>query len=162
MRLVCCVGSDKCWGKYLDPLQGISWLLLRVTAGLFLTVHGLFKLVTIDGSEMAFQLPWQNVGFIKFVESLGFFAPVFFATMATLTEIFGGLLLALGLFTRLSCAFNIFLMAIITFAVHWDRGFFAREGGWEYPMMWLLVFFLFLCHGGGKYSLDSKLSIFKC
>ena len=156
LSLIRCLASDKCWGHYLDRFQGVSWLLLRVAAGLFLAVHGIFKLVTVDGSELAFQLPWHNVGFIEFVGSLGFPMPAFFAVATILVEIFGGLLLALGLLTRLASVFNVVLMAIITFVVHWDRGFFAREHGWEHPMLWMFVFLLFLTYGGGKHSLDNK------
>lgn len=140
----------------LRPLEGIAYLLLRVAAGLFLVAHGLFKLVGVEGSAYVFLLPWENASFIAFVDELGFPMPTLFATVAMLTEIFGGLLLALGLFTRIACVFTIILMAVITFGVHWENGFWVREHGWEHPMLWLLVFLLFLTGGGGRYSMDAR------
>ena len=142
--------------KSLAPLEESARLLLRVAAGLFLTVHGVNKLIGIEGSGYEFLLPWQNASFIAFIGSLGFSSPVLFATVAILTEIFGGLLLAFGLYTRIVCCFTTVLMTVITFGVHLEKGFWAGEGGVEYPLMWLLVFLLFLSGGAGRYSLDAR------
>ncbi len=123
-----------------------------------LTAHGAGKMVGLEGTAYVFQLPWENAGFVSFVGEggLGFPMPVLFATAAALTEFFGGLLLALGLYTRIACVFNVFLMAVITFGVHLEKGFWAREGGVEYVLLWLLVFLVFLTSGAGRYSMDGR------
>ena len=76
----------------------LSWTLVRAASGLILMPHGAQKLFGwfggggLDGTGQYFE---QNLGL----------APgLLFAGLAGLTEFVGGLLLALGLLTRLSAA----------------------------------------------------------
>lgn len=68
-------------------LAGLSWLALRAVAGITLAVHGWPKI----------QDPLKNVGM---VEGLGFFPGVLWSPLLAGTEFFGGILIAIGLFTR--------------------------------------------------------------
>jgi putative oxidoreductase len=70
----------------------------------------------------------------------------------------GGILLAIGLFTR-PIALILFIEMLVITNFHWPRGFFfsAQGGGYEYPMMWAAVLLYFVIRGGGDWSVDAKL-----
>ena len=128
-------------------LSGLSEAALRVAAGAFLIPHGAQKLfgafgghgLTATGEFFATQLGFSN----------GFLA----ALAAGSIEVFGGLLLALGLLTRpVAAAIAVFLA--VAASVHLGAGFFWTEGGWEYPALWAIVAAHFALRGGGRYSLD--------
>lgn len=131
--------------------DGITYLLLRMVAGGNLIPHGWGKI------DSAMNSPEGMGGFAGFVGSLGFPLPIFFAWTAALAEFAGGILILLGLLTRPIALACIFLMTVITFGVHWERGFDNRDGGFEYPLMWLIVLMVVFVRGSGKYSLDALL-----
>jgi putative oxidoreductase len=121
--------------------------LVRVVAGLFLLPHGSQKLFGWFGGygvEATGQFFQAKLGL-----------PPSLALVAGLIEFFGGLLLALGLLTRVAAALVIGLMAVAILQVHLANGFFWTSLGYEYPLMWALVAFSFVLRGGGKYSLDA-------
>lgn len=72
-------------------------------------------------------------------------------------ELVGGALIAIGLFTRPVAAAIAVEFAVITFIVHWPRGFSAGAGGYEYPLLWGVLFFAIALRGGGWLSLDRKI-----
>lgn len=119
----------------------IGILLLRVGTGLFMAFgHGLGKIPPSDG-------------FIGSVEKLGLPIPVFFAWMAGLSEFFGGLLIALGLFTRPAAFFWICTMGTAAFIRHAQDPFASKEKA----LLYLTVGFCLIFTGGGKYSLSKAL-----
>src|SRR5262245_66248500 len=76
------------------------------------------------------------------------------APAISITQLVGGSLLALGLFTRVA-AVPILLFLIVTNFERWRVGkYFWNQLGLEYTLMWTLVTFYFLVHGGGTISLD--------
>jgi putative oxidoreductase len=121
--------------------------LARLAAGLILMPHGAQKLFGLFGGygvEATGQF---------FATKLGL--PASLALVAGLIEFFGGLLLAVGLFTRPAAALVAGMMAIAVVTVHLPAGFFWTNGGFEYPLMWGLVALSFVLRGGGRYSLDA-------
>ena len=82
--------------------------------------------------------------------------PASLALVAGLIEFFGGLLLALGLFTRPAAALIAGMMAVAVVTVHLPAGFFWTNGGFEYPLFWGLVALSFVLRGGGRYSLRRR------
>ena len=71
-----------------------------------------------------------------------------------LLELVGGLLLALGLFTR-SVAFVLAgNMAVAYFMAHGPRSFFPLLNGGELAIVYCFVFLYFSVAGGGEWSLD--------
>ena len=74
-------------------------------------------------------------------------------------ETVGAVCIMLGLFTRFFAAATAIQFILITFVAHWGAGFgWSRPGGgWEYPLLWGLMFFAIALRGGGPYSLDRKL-----
>jgi len=121
--------------------------LVRVAAGLFLMPHGSQKLFGWFGGY-GIEATGQF-----FASKLGL--PPAMALLAGLIEFFGGLALALGLFTRVAAGLVVGMMAVAVVSVHLPAGFFWTSGGWEYPALWGLVALAYVFQGGGRYSVDA-------
>lgn len=118
-----------------------GWTLVRVVFGLTLALgHGLSK-VTGDMSRFA-----------EGVANLGFPFPLFFAWCASLAEFLGGLLVAVGLFTRPAAAFAGFTMLVALFRHRADP--FGRM---ELALLYLTVMVAVALVGAGPWSLDARL-----
>ena len=129
---------------FYDWAEPMSWLLLRLTAGLMLIPHGWPKLMM--GIEATANMALVKRG-IQPAEPLA----VALITIETL----GGLCVALGLFTRFWAAAAAIEMAVI--AYHHMPKFGWTNPGYEYPMFWGLVMLVIALRGGGPYSLDRKI-----
>lgn len=135
------------------PTTDITQTLLRVAAGAFLIPHGAQKLfgwfggygLEATGQFFAEQLGYGSFGYLA---ALG----------AGMVEFFGGLLLAIGLLTRLAGAAVAGLL-IVASTVHFASGFFWTAGGWEYPILWAIIALSFVSRGGGAYSVDKALGL---
>ena len=76
------------------------------------------------------------------------------APAISITQLVGGPLLALGLFTR-PVAIPIVIFLIVTNFERWRVGkYFWNQLGLEYTLMWTIAAFYFLVQGGGTISLD--------
>lgn len=116
----------------------LGLLLFRLFVGLSMALaHGLGK---VPPSEK----------FLTSVESLGFPLPLVFAWMAGLSELVGGLLIALGLWTRQASVFLGFTMIVAAFGRHAADPFQMKELSLFYMFACLLLLFV----GAGKYSFD--------
>ena len=132
-------------------LDAMSWTLVRIATGLILVPHGAQKLFGWFGGG-------GLTGTAQFFEqNLGLYPGLLFAGLAGATEFVGGILLALGLLTRLSAAAVVAVMAYAAFVVHWGNGFFWTAGGYEFPLLWGLVALALVIRGGGPLSLDRML-----
>jgi putative oxidoreductase len=147
----------------IPPLAGLyahtrdlAWLLVRLTAGGMLLVHGIMKLrvVAEKGLEAAVQAFAAGALARRGIEPS---VPLAYAVFAI--ETIGAVLIVLGLFTRLAAAAAAVQLAVITFLAHWPNGFgfSSPNGGWEYPLFWGLILFAIALRGGGPCSLDRKL-----
>ena len=126
-------------GEYAEPI-------LRIVLGGVLIPHGCQKLFGLFGG-MGFT---ANAALF---DKLGYAPGVFWGTLVGCTELIGGTLLVLGLFTRFAAAAVVIFM--IT-AIHFTsaKGFFWSAGGMEYPILIGICALFFLIRGGGHYSLD--------
>lgn len=126
--------------------QELGWLALRMTFGLaFAVFHGWPK---IFGGKMA--------GFTNTVRDMvGLPYPTFFAWTAALTELIGGTLLAIGLFTRPAAT----LLATTMLLALW-RHRADPLGKMELALLYLVVMIVFVLVGGGRYALDRKVRVF--
>ena len=117
--------------------------LLRVVAGLLLVTHGYGKIIN----------PFGAAGM---VESLGFYPGVIWSPLLAATEFFGGILVAIGLFTR-PASFAAMIVLLVTVYFH---GIVKAEGlgGAEKSILWAAIFLFFAVRGGNRHSVDAKMS----
>ena len=137
-------------------------LVLRM-AGLYLAAaHGWGKVVGLASGQSRFM---------DAIAGMGFPLPVVFAWAAALAELGGGVLIALGLFTRWAAAFAACTMFVAAFVRHraasqllsWLGVVPASEEtvkGWGNPELaavYLLVCVAVALLGPGRFSIDSRL-----
>jgi putative oxidoreductase len=101
-------------------------------------------------------------GFNEFISGttpFGFMRPAWaWLAAAAFSELVGGVLIALGLLTRVG-AFCIACVMITAIAgIHWGNGFFAANRGYEYPLSLLAMALALLIAGGGQASVDRALT----
>lgn len=76
---------------------------------------------------------------------------------AAFAEFVGGILVLLGLFTRVGAFFIAVTMLTAIIGVHWPN-FFANNNGLEYPVALLAMSVALLISGGGHLSIDKALT----
>lgn len=135
-------------GTLCDALSPLAVPTIRLTAGLLLLPHGCQKLFGWFGGQ---GLPATA----QYFAAAGFEPGYFWALAVALTEVVGGLCLALGFLTRPAAAAIASFMAVAVVQVHWPNGFFWTDKGFEYPLMWGIVALAFVILGGGRYSVDA-------
>ena len=112
--------------------------ILRIVVGLLFMEHGLAKV-------LGFPLQPNHTPYALFSLNPGF---------QGLLELLGGLLLALGLFTRTVAFILAGDMAVAYFMAHAPRGFFPLLNGGELAIVYCFVFLYLWVAGGGEWSLD--------
>lgn len=118
--------------------QNILLLIVRVFTGAFMIYHGLEIFDAQKMAEYASWDTWKNLNG-KVMTYLGKGG-----------EFVGGILLTLGLFTRIGSLILIATMAYIPFFIG-NSKIFAED---QHPFLFVLLGFVFFAIGGGKYSLD--------
>ncbi|MFN3351621.1 DoxX family protein [Pseudorhodoplanes sp.] len=129
----------------------LAEMVLRVVVGLSLVPHGLRMSMGFFPNSGG---PVSNVtDFAKLLDNGGYRPGKLWAWVIVITELVGGPLLALGLFTRVAAIPIVILLALSI----WEhrKGFFWNQGGCEYPLLWTAAALYFLAHGGGAYSVDA-------
>ena len=128
--------------------MSLGLLILRVVVGLLIAGHGSQKLFGwFGGSGFA-----KTVGMMK---SQGFKAPTFWALLGGLGEFGGGLFFALGLLTPLAAIAIVAAMLMVVVKFHWSKGLWGAKGGYEYPLVLLVVALVVALIGAGSFSLDA-------
>ena len=130
----------------------LGLLVLRVVVGLLFFGHGAQKLFGWYGGH-------GLSGTGQFFESMGFPNGKRQAFLAGLFEAGGGLLIALGLFTPVGAAMLIAVMTVAVIRVHFAKGPWNTEGGYEYNAVLIAAVFALSGVGPGDWSLDNALSI---
>lgn len=121
-------------------------LILRLVVGATFLVHGLDKLGDLSGAE-------------EFFASLGIPAPGAIAPFVGVTETAGGLLLIAGLATPLAAAALAVDMTVALVTAHVDEGFFAADGGIEFPLLLGSASAALVLTGAGRFSADAALDL---
>lgn len=123
----------------------IALTLLRVGVGLIMAIHGFAKLMDVTGTAESFA-------------HIGIPAPQVLVYFAIAGELLGGLGLMLGLLARLAALGPVCTMLVAILSVHLGHGLLAKNGGFEYPLVLLLVSGFFALNGPGRLSLDALLA----
>jgi len=130
----------------------IGLLLIRSVVGFALAAHGAQKLFGLFGG-------YGIAGTAGFFETLGFRPGRLFALMAGAGEAVGGFAFALGLLTPFASTVMIATMVVAIVGVHREHGFFAQDGGYEYPLTVAATALGVACTGAGRVSLDGALGL---
>jgi putative oxidoreductase len=88
------------------------------------------------------------------IASMGLPLPYAWAWAVASIELFGAIMLGLGLFTRPVAFAATIMLAVISFGIMIKRGMFWTTGGIEVALLLGLVTLAFVIGGGGRYSLD--------
>ncbi len=115
--------------------------LMRIVAAFLFMAHGTEKLFSFPaapgfGNPEALTLFWW----------------------AGVLEVFGGLLVLVGLFTRPVAFLLSGQMAVAYFMVHAPQNFWPIENGGELAALYSFVFLYLAAAGGGRWSVDSLMS----
>ena len=122
---------------FMTRFQPLLLSLLRVMAGLLILQHGTTKYLNIPVG------PMNNA----VLQSMSGAAGVF--------ELFCGLLIVIGLFTRPAAFLLSGMTAVAYFLAHAGRGFFPILNGGELAVLYCFVFLYISAAGGGPFSVDS-------
>ncbi|QIQ22217.1 DoxX family protein [Zophobihabitans entericus] len=123
--------------------------LLRVVLGIMFLAHGLTK-----------YLVFTPAGTAAFFSSIGF--PGWTAYLVIAFEIFGGIMLIIGIIPRLiglAATVQLFVAATVHFGNGW--GFGNPGGGWEYPIYLSVTAFVLALLGDGAFTLVKSSSLLK-
>jgi putative oxidoreductase len=127
----------------LPRVSAIGYTALRVIAGLLFAQHGAQKLFGVLGG-----VGGEPGATAPLVSQLG---------AAGIVEFFGGLLLALGVFTRLVALIAAAAMAGAYVVAHAPRGTWPIQNTGELSLLYCFVWLAVATMGAGPYSLDAVL-----
>jgi len=125
--------------RYLDRLQPLALFVMRLALGAIILGHGYHKV--FGGLHHHVQL----------VTSLGL--PAWTAYLSSFTEFFGGILVLIGLFTRVAAFAICINMCVAIAKVHLHNGLMGN-GGYEFPLALAALAFGLVFFGGGAIAFD--------
>jgi putative oxidoreductase len=125
--------------RYLDRLQPLALLVMRLALGAVMVGHGYHKV--FGGLHHHAQV----------VASLGL--PAWTAYLSSFTEFIGGLLVLLGLFTRVAACGICINMSVAIAKVHFHNGLMGN-GGYEFPLALAALAFALIFFGAGPIAFD--------
>lgn len=124
--------------RHLERFQPQLRALLRIVTALLFMEHGLAKLVHFPVPQPGAPDPLPTI-----------------LLAAACIEIVGGLLIAVGLFTRLAAFLCAGEMAIGYFLFHFPKGFWPIVNMGEAAILYCFIFLYLAAAGPGAWSVDS-------
>ena len=112
--------------------------LLRFFAGLLLVQHGTVKLLAFPS---AFPRPIEQFSQLWYAGAI---------------ELVGGVLIAIGLFTRPAAFIASGMCAVAYWQAHAPRSFYPINNGGELAALYSFVFLYLVFAGGGSIGLDAR------
>jgi putative oxidoreductase len=119
--------------------QNSGIAMIRIIVGVFMIYHGW---EVFDANKMNEYSKWLT--------DIKFPSPGFLAYLGKSIELISGILITVGLFTRLAIIPLAITMAIICFGIGKGRVFMEDQ----HPFLFILLAFVFFFTGPGKWSLD--------
>jgi putative oxidoreductase len=129
--------------KWLKPAEEVAYSALRIVSGLAFSLHGFQKVLGVltetgETSDIGSQI-W----------------------IGGMIELVGGLMIALGLGTRIAALLTSGTMAVAYIQFHWKFQFDAKffpvskvGNGGELALVYCFLFLLIAFRGGGPFSID--------
>jgi len=128
--------------KFLNSLQPVGLLILRLSLALIFFSHGYPKVAH------------SAAGMQEFFVQHGL--PGYFVYIAGVVEVFGAILLVLGVFTRAAALLLAIEMGVAIWKVHSSGGYLAVHV-YEFPLAMLAGCLALATVGAGRFSLDQPL-----
>ncbi|HEV2992170.1 MAG TPA: DoxX family protein [Candidatus Angelobacter sp.] len=124
--------------KFLSKFEGIAYSLMRIVIGFLFACHGAQKLFGVLGGQSMVHVPLMLV--------------------AGIIEFGGGVLVALGLFTRIAAFICSGQMAFAYFMahVHAHGSYVPIINQGEPAVMYCFVFLFISTYGPGKWAIQKK------
>ncbi|MBZ5526640.1 MAG: DoxX family protein [Acidobacteriia bacterium] len=128
--------------KLFGKLQPVALLMLRLALGIIFFTHGYPKLAGASAGYVAFFAQHGLPGYLAYVSGV--------------LEVFGSILLVLGLFTRVTAGLLAVEMGVAIWKVHMGKGYLAvRE--YEFALVMGAACLALASVGAGMLSLDRPL-----
>ena len=118
--------------KFLSNFEPVAYTLLRIIFGFLIACHGAQKLFGVLGGKSQIHVPLMMV--------------------AAIIEFGGGILIGLGLFSRIAGFIVSGEMAMAYFMVHARGGFFPIVNKGELAVIYCFVALFIACHGAGPFA----------
>lgn len=135
--------------RSLNALQPFGLLALRLALGIIFFSHGYPKIAHLGGA-MQGCMACSPAFFVEHG------LPGYFVYVAGVLEVFGGLMLMLGLFTRPAALLLALEMAVAIWKVHSSKGYLAVHE-YEFPLTLAVACLALATVGAGAFSLDQPL-----
>jgi putative oxidoreductase len=123
--------------RFLGKYETVIFTALRIVAGFMFSLHGAQKLFGFLG-------PKADPGNMLLMT-------------AGVIEFFGGIMIAVGLFTSLVAFLASGQMAVAYFKAHAPSGFWPTANHGELAALYCFLWLFVAAHGAGPYSLDARL-----
>jgi uncharacterized membrane protein YphA (DoxX/SURF4 family) len=127
-----------------NKLFNAAWLFFRLHIGLSMAIHAGFPKIETGVAPAWFVDQVQELGFT-------FISPSFWATISAYGEFIGGLLIAIGLFTRIAAlqlAFQFFVISFIWYSKP------EPLTGMYFQQLYFWCYIILVFSGSGLYSID--------
>lgn len=131
--------------RYLDRLQPLALLVVRLALGVIMVAHGYHKV--FGGLHQHAQM----------VAHLGL--PAWLGYVSAFAEFLGGLLVLAGLFTRAAAFALLIDMVVAIWKVHWHNGLLGSPDhpGYELPMAVAALAVTLIFYSAGPIAFDHVL-----
>ncbi|MEX2512078.1 MAG: DoxX family protein [Cyclobacteriaceae bacterium] len=132
--------------EHWADLHHPKWIdFIRVALGLFILYKGILFISNTDA--LMNLIREADIGFFHMA----------LAHYVAFAHLVGGLLIAMGLLTRLAVIIQIPILLVAVFFVNIEQGFLSATNNLEFEISLsvLILLFVFLVYGSGKFSVDS-------
>ena len=126
--------------KYLDRLQPLALLVLRLVLATIMIAHGSQK---VFGGMPRFQSIVSGIGL-----------PAWLSYLSAAAEFGGGILVLLGVLTRCAALAIVIDLMVAIVRIHLKAGL-RGPGGFEHPMSVAVIAFALIFFGAGPIALDA-------
>ncbi len=123
--------------RMLEKIGGYLYLIFRIFVGLLFFQHGAQKL-----------FGWFGGTTVQLFSLFG---------LAGIIEFFGGILIAVGLFTRIVAFFTATEMIAAYFIAHFPKGLVPIMNNGELALLYMVAFLIILVNGAKRFGIDNVL-----